>query len=223
MITVFNTEQTRAPGIFSLHNFTPACVLNLFAARYSEFLLKPCLRTGRLYFLYGVTPVKSFIHRFATPLMTGLFIVSTVSGVALFFHWGSGLFHSMHEWLSMLLLLPFVLHAWKNWKLLVNYARRKTLLIPLLASLLVAVPFAVNGFTASQGGNPAFRTVALLSQAPLSELAPVLKTTPEMLLSDLQQRGYKADSAQQSLDAIAAASGAPANQLLFAMLPSTRL
>lgn len=164
--------------------------------------------------------MSSFIHRFATPLMTGLFVVSAVSGFALFFHWLPPVFHSMHEWLSMLLLLPFVLHTWKNWKGLVNYARRKTLLVPLLASILVAAPFAVNGFTAGAGGNPAFRAIPLMTQAPLSELAPVLNTTPDSLLSDLRQRGYKAESAEQSLEAIAASSGAAANELLFALMPA---
>jgi hypothetical protein len=60
--------------------------------------------------------MPSILSRYATPLITGLFIVSLVSGVALFFHLGSAWFHSMHEWLSMVLILPFVLHIWKNWR-----------------------------------------------------------------------------------------------------------
>ena len=127
--------------------------------------------------------MNTFINRFATPLTTGLFLVSLVSGVALFFHWVPGAFHAMHEWLSMFLLVPVALHVWKNWKGLMGYLRHKTLLIPLLASLLVAVPFTVSGLTGSRGGNPAFRAIPLLTQAPLSDLAPVLKTTPDALLA----------------------------------------
>ena len=52
-----------------------------------------------------------FMHRFATPLTTGLFVVSAVSGIALFFHWAPTAFHTMHVWLSMVLLLPFILHV----------------------------------------------------------------------------------------------------------------
>ncbi len=43
--------------------------------------------------------------RYATPFITGLFLVSLISGIALFFHVGPGGFHGMHEWLSMLLIL----------------------------------------------------------------------------------------------------------------------
>jgi len=164
--------------------------------------------------------LNTFIHRFSTPLMAGLFLVSMISGIALFFHWLSPVFHSMHEWLSILLLLPFVLHTFKNWRGLVNYARRKTLMLPLLASLLVTVPFAVNGLAAAPGGNPAFRALPLMTEASLSELAPVLKTTPDSLLTDLRQRGYQADSPEQTLQAIAAASGTTANAILFAVMPA---
>ncbi len=45
--------------------------------------------------------MPAFLARYATPLTTGLFIVSLVSGIALFFHWGGAAFHGMHEWLSM--------------------------------------------------------------------------------------------------------------------------
>jgi hypothetical protein len=50
--------------------------------------------------------MPALIQRYATPLITGLFIVSLVSGVALFFHVGQAYFHGMHEWLSMILASP---------------------------------------------------------------------------------------------------------------------
>ena len=68
--------------------------------------------------------MQTFINRYATPLVTGLFLVSLISGVALFLHWGSGWFHGMHEWLSMVLILAFVLHLWKNWRPMTAYLRR---------------------------------------------------------------------------------------------------
>ncbi|MCE8421489.1 DUF4405 domain-containing protein, partial [Rhodovulum sulfidophilum] len=59
--------------------------------------------------------MSSYLGRYATPFITGLFIVSLVSGLALFLHVGPSGFHAMHEWLSLLLIVPFVLHLWKNW------------------------------------------------------------------------------------------------------------
>ena len=65
--------------------------------------------------------MKALLLKYATPFIAGLFLVSLVSGVALFFHVGNATFHGMHEWLSMVLILPFVLHLWKNWKPLFAY------------------------------------------------------------------------------------------------------
>jgi len=162
-----------------------------------------------------------FIHRYGTPLTAGLFAVSTVSGVALFFHWSPRAFHSMHEWLSMLLLAPFILHLWKNWKPLLAYARRKTLVIPLVLSVLVAVPFAMLAGK-GRGGNPAFQTVALMTEASVADLAPVFHATPGALLQHLQKRGYKATSTDDSVTAIATASSVPATEVLYAMMPPQR-
>ena len=162
------------------------------------------------------------MHRYGTPLTAGLFLVSAVSGVALFFHWASATFHSMHEWLSMLLLAPFALHMWKNWKPLLAYARRRTLLTPLLLSVVVAVPFALTAGKGGRAGNPAFQTVSLMTRASLVELAPVFQSTPDMLLKNLQQRGYKATSTDQSPSAIASASAVSANEVLFSLMPARR-
>lgn len=163
----------------------------------------------------------AFISRYATPLTTGLFAVSAVSGVALFLHWLPAAFHSMHEWLSLLLLVPFVLHVWKNWRPLVGYAKRGSLVVGLLASLVVAVPFAWSGLAGGAGGgNPAFRVVALMTRATVDDLAPVLKTTPDALVDALHQKGYAAAAAGQTIEAIATAAGVPANEVLFALAPA---
>lgn len=164
---------------------------------------------------------NDFMHRYGTPLTAGLFTVSAVSGVALFFHRSPRTFHAMHEWLSVVLLAPFALHMLKNWKPLLAYAKRKTLLIPLVLSLAVAVPFAL---TAGKGrpANPATQAVAVMTQARLADLAPVLQATPDELLSHLQQHGYKAGATTDTVAAIANASQANASDVLYAMLPARR-
>lgn len=167
--------------------------------------------------------MKSFIHRFATPLTLGLFTVSMVSGVALFFHWSSRTFHSMHEWLSMLLLIPFVLHVWKNWSPIVGYLRRGTLIWPVAACLIIAVPFAVHSLQGTgRGGNPMFRAGRLLLDAPLADVAPLLQTTPEALRSHLATRGYTVAAASDSLNAVASASGKSPMAVLADALPQTQ-
>lgn len=161
----------------------------------------------------------NLLNRYATPLITGFFVVSAVSGVALFFHWAPATFHSMHVWLSMVLLVPFVLHLIRNWRPMIHYARRKTLLIPLLFSLAVAIPFAVSNAGHARGGNPLFRAAALLTGAPLTDLAPILRTTPAALKSALEKQGYTVVSTASSLDQIAEAAGRPGRDLLFRVMP----
>jgi hypothetical protein len=162
------------------------------------------------------------MHRYGTPLTAGLFAVSAVSGVALFFHWAPRTFHAMHEWLSVVLLAPFALHLLKNWKPLLAYAKRKTLVIPLVLSVLVAVPFALTAARGGRAGNPALQAVSLMTEASLNDLAPVLHAKPEELLRHLQQQGYKAGSTSDSVTAIATASQARASDVLYAMLPARR-
>ena len=163
--------------------------------------------------------LRSFMNRFATPLTSGLFLVSAVSGVALFFHWASPVFHSMHEWLSLVLLAPFILHVSKNWKSLVGYGRRGTLLVPLLAALVVAMPFAWSGLNGPVRG-PVSRLVPFMTHARLSDLAPVLKTTPDALLASLRNHGFAARSTDETLTAVAAASGREPSEALFAVVPA---
>ena len=165
--------------------------------------------------------MNSFFTRYVTPLTTGLFLVSAISGVALFFHWAPGTFHAMHEWLSMVLLIPFVLHMWKNWGAFTLYVKRNTLWIPLILCIVISIPFAWSGLQSQNGGgNPAFRVVRVMTQAPLSTLAPMLKTSPDALLARLQGMGYKAGSADDTLDGIAATSNEQSLDVLLKLLPS---
>ncbi|WP_160286301.1 DUF4405 domain-containing protein [Pseudomonas knackmussii] len=159
--------------------------------------------------------VTNAIHRYATPLTTGLFAVSTVSGIALFFHWAPGAFHGMHEWLSIALLLPFALHVWKNWSGLVGYLRRKTLLLPLLASAVAAVLFVLPaGGAGGRGGNPAFAAIQVLSQARLVEVAPLYHMTTDELLGKLRARGLEVNDASQTLAEVAATGSQQPAQLI---------
>ena len=163
-----------------------------------------------------------WMHRYGTPLTVGLFAVSTVSGVALFFRLAPAAFHSMHEWLSLLLLVPFGVHMWKNWRPLVGYARRRTLFIPIALTEIAAIPFVYTGLTTVRagGGQPAFRVVRMLTQTPLTALAQILKTTPDALQADLQRRGFTVASADDRLDKITAGSDTPPERLLFDLIPS---
>ncbi len=164
--------------------------------------------------------MKAVLNRIATPLTLGLFAISTISGVAIFFNLGQNVFHQMHVWLSLALLLPFALHMWRNWNGVVIYMRRGALVWPLAASLVAALPFAWPALSGARAQrSPEARPQDVMVQASIADLAPVLKTTPDALQSLLTQKGYVVASPQDTLAKIAAASGKPARIVLQDILP----
>jgi hypothetical protein len=167
------------------------------------------------------TTLNSLLSRYATPLTLGLFAVSTVSGVALFFHLAPGAFHGVHEWLSMLLLVPVALHVWKNWGPLKGYIRRGTLIWPVALTTLAGLAFVMPSLGGSTGGGPPpLRAARLMTQARLVDLAPVLRTTPDGLQERLRQQGFKVESTDDTLVAVTAPAGVPAEGVLFQLISS---
>lgn len=154
--------------------------------------------------------MRKFLQRYATPLITGLFLVSLISGVALFFHVGPTGFHAMHEWLSMVLIVPFALHLWKNWKPLTAYLRKAAMGIALAASAVAALAFfypATGTVGREAGGPPQFALARQVLASPVTAVAPVLGTTPDALVDKLTASGFTVASADQTLSDIAKASG----------------
>ncbi|MFN4143036.1 DUF4405 domain-containing protein [Aestuariivirga sp.] len=159
--------------------------------------------------------MPTLLQRYATPLVTGLFLVSLISGVALFFHAAPALFHGMHEWLSMVLILPFILHAWKNWRPLAAYFRKPAFALALLLSAVLAAPFALQ--SAAGGGPPQMALAHALFVNTANEIAPLLKTSPETLVGGLKAAGFTTASADQPLADIAKASGKTDMELAAAL------
>lgn len=157
--------------------------------------------------------IRDLSFRYATPLTLGLFTISAVSGAALFVHVGDGLFHSMHEILSMVLLVPFVLHVWRNWRAFLGYFKRSALWISVAVCAVAAGGFAVASGTSS-GGNPLFQFADRMESAPISALAPALGTDETRLLDALTAAGLTPLSPADSIKAIAARTGRDAFEVL---------
>ncbi len=165
--------------------------------------------------------MPDILNRYATPFVTGFFLISLISGVALFFHVGTSAFREMHEILSMVLILPFVLHAWKNWRSLLNYFRRAPFWIGSAVSLVAALAFAwpaLTGSGASSGGPPPFALSNAVLKAPVAEVAPVLNTTADDLLAGLKAKGFTVTTADESLSAIGSHSGKDTMELAAALV-----
>lgn len=160
--------------------------------------------------------------RYATPLVTGLFLVSLISGLALFFHVGPSGFHGMHEWLSLLLILPFVLHLWRNWRPMTGYLRHAPMAVAAVLSVALSLPFFLGG--ASDGGArvgpPVMQLGQAVMQATPAALAPALGLSEAEVTARLAGAGLMA-APGQSLREIAAAAGADAQAVAAALLAAS--
>lgn len=161
--------------------------------------------------------MQSLASRYATPMMTGLFAVSLISGVLLFFHLGPGAVHGMHEWLSMVLILAFALHLWKNWRPMVVYFRKAPMALSLALSVLAAALFFLPSAGGAEGGPPQFQLARRMMTATPAEIAPVLGVTEAGLVRDLADHGMKVIPGQ-TLRETAAAAGKTEADLAAALV-----
>ncbi|PHP68312.1 DUF4405 domain-containing protein [Zhengella mangrovi] len=166
--------------------------------------------------------MQAFLNRYATPLTTGLFLVSLVSGIALFFHWGGATFHGMHEWLSMVLIAPFLLHIWRNWRAFLTYFKRPPMGLALGASLAAAVAFAVPTLTGGdRGGVNPRAVIGLIGNGTVAQVAPLVGHTPDTLVSALKEKGIVA-TADQTLATAAEAAGKSSIDAVAAVMAAKR-
>ena len=163
--------------------------------------------------------MPSILQRYATPLTAGLFLVSLISGVALFFHVWPSVFHSMHVWLSMVLIAPFVLHLWRNWRPMISYLAKPAFSAAMAVCLVAALGF---GFASASGGGrrglAQFALVQALTASTPAKLAPALGTDADTLVATLKARGFANAVVDAPLTNIAANSGKDNGELASALV-----
>ena len=168
-----------------------------------------------------VDPMTRFLNRIATPLTTSLYLVSLLTGLALFLHIGPQGLHPAHEWLSLLLVLPFALHLWRNWRPFTAYLRKPVMAVSLVLGLIGTGIFLLPAAGAgTAGGPPQFALARLVLQQSPENLAPLLGQTPKALVAALAGQGITitdpsrplAEAAEGRDDAALAASLMAARQ-----------
>jgi hypothetical protein len=155
----------------------------------------------------GPSVMQTVFQRYATPFITGFFFISLISGIGLFFHFGPSGFREMHEWLSIVLIVPFGLHLWKNWRPMVAYFKNAPMVVALVISAIAAGVFLIpssGGQTA--GGPPQFQVAHLVMSQPAAVVAPVLGLSESDLEAKLAAAGF-AVTPGQSLADMAVAAG----------------
>lgn len=159
--------------------------------------------------------MKQLFMRYATPLIFGFFLISIITGVAMYFDVGPRSFHSMHEILGLVLVVPFVLHLWRNWRPVKNYFKHAPMMISLAIAAVSASFFLLQPTTEggpNGGGRPAqFAIAALILSQPIAEVAPIFDMSTDDFTTALTDGGYTVTSPDETLTDIAAASGKTEN------------
>lgn len=158
--------------------------------------------------------MRAFINNYTTAITTALFLVVGVSGVAMFFHVGTGIVREMHEWLAAAMVLAVGLHVYKNWCALKIYLRRGTIFAPLALTLVAAGAFVVPAALSERGDHRARHLMHAFNEARLSDIGQVLGVAPDALQKALKEQGYVIASAEQRLSEIARQSEKPATAVL---------
>ncbi len=157
--------------------------------------------------------MPAIVNRYAAPLITGLFLISLGTGIALFFHFGPAGFRPMHEWLSLVVILPFVLHIWKNWRAFMTYFRRAPMLVSLAGSALAGALFLLTISGEGAGGPPQFVLAQKMLGGTVEQVAPLLGLTPADLTGRLTAAGFSVGDPEVSLHQIAASAGKSDSEL----------
>lgn len=152
--------------------------------------------------------MSGFINKYATAATATLFLVVAGSGLAMFFHVGEDLVKEMHEWLSVVMITAVAVHIYKNWKPLVTYVRRRTILAPLALTVIAAAAFIVPA-AMSGGEDPRRQIFQALQNAKLTAVGEMLDVAPDELADKLKTRGFVIASNDQRLSEIAQASNKP--------------
>jgi len=78
-----------------------------------------------------------------SPILAVLYIITSVTGICLFFHIHGKMIIVLHEWLGIIFVIISILHIMLNWKIFAAYFKKTTgaamIGLALFISLIIAV------------------------------------------------------------------------------------
>lgn len=147
----------------------------------------------------------------ATPLAIVMSLVISVSGLMLMFGMGGGASRELHEWFGVLFVVAAVFHVWRNWAATRRYYRSALMWVMTVA---VIIGLGALGFSGGGKGEGMHAVAGAVVNAPISQVAPLLGSTPEVVMDALSAKGIPAADATQSLNTLARANNRHPFELL---------
>jgi hypothetical protein len=144
-----------------------------------------------------------FIRAWATPLTIGAFVVMSVTGILMFFHFNTRLNKLVHEWAGWAMVLGVAAHVAVNWTPFARYLSSGLISRSLVALGIVtlAASFAPPPQQA-RGGSAAGMAVRAIVEAPISNVAPLTGKSLERIMEDLAKAGVALPDARASIRSV---------------------
>ncbi|WP_040433236.1 DUF4405 domain-containing protein [Chlorobium ferrooxidans] len=169
--------------------------------------------------------MKASMKSWATPLASGAFTISAVTGLLIFFDIEIGMVEDVHKWLSWLLVGGVLLHLLSNWKQFTGYFSKKPAIAIIATALLVTIAslLPLFGEDEKEGGKEqAGRNAAkALETSSLNTVALVLKTSPGLLIEKLVKNGIVVKNPALTIEEIARDNSKNENEVLASLLEAS--
>jgi hypothetical protein len=136
-------------------------------------------------------------REWATPLAIGGFLLSALTGISLFFRVNTELGNIVHKFLGPLFVVGILCHITVNFAGFRRHLQQTTarIIIGIYALIIIAAFLPIGATENSQG-----QLINAAMNAPLKDLAVVVKRDPQIMLKKLQAEGVNISSIEQSIE-----------------------
>jgi hypothetical protein len=170
--------------------------------------------------------MRQFLNRWGSTFILASFVITSVTGVLLFYRIHTPPTEELHIWIGFLMIAGALFHIARNWRQFLGYFRRPAFYAALAVTLVISAwfsyPVLTGVQTAGTGGPPGLRSAMAIGRAvanaPLSDLAPLAHTDANGLMARLSDMGVAASDPTATLQSIAASAGKNPQELAGALL-----
>ncbi len=169
--------------------------------------------------------MRQFVNKWGSTLIFASFVITSVTGVLLYFHIRIGPTEALHIWIGFLMIAGAFFHIARNWRQFLGYFRRPAFYAGLALTGLISAWFsypALMSTETAQGGRPDMRAAFAISQAvsraALSDFAPLAHTDANGLMAKLSAMGIAVSDPAATLQSVADTAGKSAQELAAALL-----
>ncbi len=171
--------------------------------------------------------MRQFVNKWGSTLIFASFVITSVTGVLLYFRVRIAPVEELHIWIGFLMIAGAFFHIARNWRQFLGYFQRPAFYAGLALTLVISAWFAYPALMSTetaQGGPPGLRSAMaigrVVANASLSDLAPLAHTDANGIMAKLSEMGVTVSDPTATLQSVADTAGKSAQELAAALLGS---